>query len=104
MAAVALRNHAGDGDGDGDSRSSDSSDLSDDATTSGRSTSARFTYDQTSIPEAAEDRQALLDWAYFEATTLVRQYGDLLEEVQLYMNTGTSTVGECVLMIEEELS
>ncbi|KAJ1419423.1 hypothetical protein B484DRAFT_400194 [Ochromonadaceae sp. CCMP2298] len=62
-----------------------------------------FRYDLQSIPTLKEDRQALLEWAYYEATTLVRQYGDLLEETRLYLNTGTSTVGECALMIEDEL-
>jgi hypothetical protein len=47
--------------------------------------------------------QALLQWAYYEATSLVRQYGDLLEEVNSYLATGTSTVGECVVLVEEEL-
>ena len=51
-----------------------------------------------------EEEIALLEWAYFEATTLLRQYGDLLEEVRLYMDVGTSTVGECVAMLEEQLS
>ena len=61
-------------------------------------------YDNSCIPSNLDDRQALLEWAYFEACTLIRQYGDLLEEVKLYMDVGTSTVGECVLMIENEIS
>lgn len=56
------------------------------------------------IPIEAENRKALLEWAYFEATSLIRQYGDLLEDVRSYMNTGVSTVGECVIMIEQELN
>lgn len=62
------------------------------------------TYDVSCIPSNPEDRQALLEWAYFEACTLIRQYGDLLEEVKLYMDVGTSTVGECIFMIENEIS
>ena len=60
-------------------------------------------YCSTDVPASEDDRQALLEWAYFEATTLLRQYGDLLEEVQLYMDTGASTVGECAEMIDEQL-
>ncbi len=56
------------------------------------------------LPDTEEDEIALIEWAYFEATTLIRQYGDLLEEVRLYMGVGTSTVGECVSMLEEQLS
>jgi hypothetical protein len=56
------------------------------------------------LPSEQEDRTALLEWAYFEAEALVRQYGDLLEEVEGFMETGASTVGECSLMIEDELS
>lgn len=56
------------------------------------------------IPLNIKDRSAFIDWAYYEATTLVRQYGNLLESVRAYMKTGTASVGECVLMIEQELS
>ena len=55
------------------------------------------------IPGAAEDQDALLQWAYYEASTLIKQYGDLLEGVNGYLGTGTSTVGECVMLVEEEL-
>jgi hypothetical protein len=55
------------------------------------------------IPESAADRKALVQWAYYEAVQLVRQYGELLEEVKGYLGTGTSTVGECAMMVEEEL-
>lgn len=56
------------------------------------------------LPQTEADTTALLEWAYFEASSIVRQYGDLLEEVQGFMETGSSTVGESVLMIEDELS
>jgi len=56
------------------------------------------------VPDTAEEETALVEWAFFEATTLIRQYGDLLEDVRLYMDVGTSTVGECVSMLEEQLS
>eukprot|EP01038_Epipyxis_sp_PR26KG_P005444 gene5444-7537_t len=55
-------------------------------------------------PLSTDDRLALMGWAYFEATSLIRQYGDLLEEVSSFMRTGTSTVGECTLMVEQELT
>ena len=55
------------------------------------------------IPINEEDKKVLLHWAFFEATTIIRQYGDLLEEVNSYLATGTSTVGECVLLVEDEL-
>eukprot|EP01039_Chlorochromonas_danica_P002026 gene2025-2209_t len=56
------------------------------------------------LPTRSEDQQALLQWAYFEASTLVKQYSDLLGGVSSYLRTGTSTVGECALLIENELS
>lgn len=56
------------------------------------------------LPTRQEDQQALLQWAYFEASTLVKQYSDLLGGVSSYLRTGTSTVGECALLIENELS
>lgn len=56
------------------------------------------------VPSTAADRKELLRWAYYEATLLVRQYGALLERVSRYMQAGTSSVGECVGMIEEMLS
>ena len=56
------------------------------------------------IPEEGPDRDALLTWAYYEATTLCKQYGDLLEDVRDFLQTGTSSVGECSLLIEQELS
>lgn len=56
------------------------------------------------LPKEEADRIALLEWAYFEATTLVRQYGDLLEELEAYLRTGTSTVGECTILLESELT
>jgi hypothetical protein len=59
---------------------------------------------QSAIPKSEEDQTALLEWAYFEATTLVRQYGDLLEQIQSFLRTGTSTVGECSLLVESELT
>lgn len=56
------------------------------------------------VPTQPENKLALAQWAYFEATTLVKQYGDLLEEVSLYLRTGTSTVGECSLLVESRLT
>eukprot|EP01031_Cornospumella_fuschlensis_P031596 gene31596-38184_t len=51
-----------------------------------------------------EDQSVYMQWAYFEATQLVRQYGDLIEKVGSYLRTGTTTVGECALLIEDELT
>ena len=44
-----------------------------------------------------------LQWAYFEAMTFVRQYADLIEQLQVYLQTQTSTVGECLLLVETQL-
>lgn len=55
------------------------------------------------IPNEEVDKQMLLQWAFYEASSLIRQYGDLLEDVNSYLATGTSTVGECVVLVEEEL-
>lgn len=55
------------------------------------------------IPNEEEDKKMLLQWAFYEASSLIRQYGDLLEDVNSYLATGTSTVGECVVLVEEEL-
>lgn len=56
------------------------------------------------IPKSAEDRKALIDWAYYEAVTLVKQYGDLLENIREYLVTGTASVGECAILIEQKLA
>mmetsp|Transcript_8471 Transcript_8471/g.12622 ORF Transcript_8471/g.12622 Transcript_8471/m.12622 type:complete len:515 (+) Transcript_8471:2-1546(+) len=56
------------------------------------------------FPTLEADQAALLQWAYFEATAIVKQYGDLLEDVSSYLSSGTSTVGECAFMIEKEMS
>lgn len=56
------------------------------------------------LPETSQDRDALLRWAYFEANAIIRQYGDLLEELRAYLETGTSSVGECVLLVEDTLT
>ena len=55
------------------------------------------------FPLSDEDQSALLQWAYFESSAIIKQYGDLLEDVTAYMGSGTSTVGECALMIEREM-
>lgn len=55
------------------------------------------------FPLTEEDQSALLQWAFFESSAIIKQYGDLLEEVTAYMGSGTSTVGECALMIEGEM-
>ena len=57
-----------------------------------------------SLPIKAEDKEALLQWAYFEAQSLVRQYADLLEDVQDYLGSGTSSVGECTALLEQEMT
>jgi hypothetical protein len=56
------------------------------------------------LPETAADQDCLLRWAYFEAASLVRQYADLLEELSDYLESGSSSAGECALLIEERLT
>jgi hypothetical protein len=51
----------------------------------------------------AEQETALLQWAYFEACSFVNQYADLIDNLRSYLRTGTSTVGECALLIEQDL-
>lgn len=46
------------------------------------------------LPQNEKDQKALLEWAYYEASAMLRQYGDLFEDVHDYLKTGTSTVGE----------
>ena len=55
------------------------------------------------IPASQADKEALVLWAYNEAIALIRQYGELVEGVSSYISSGTTTVGECALLIEGEL-
>jgi hypothetical protein len=55
------------------------------------------------IPAEAADREALIQWAYNEASLLIRQYGNLLDGVSDYVQSGTTTIGECAMLIEQEL-
>jgi len=55
------------------------------------------------VPAEGADRDALVRWAYYEAVALCKQYGDLLEDVRDFLQTGTSSVGECSLLIEQVL-
>lgn len=55
------------------------------------------------LPQNEKDQKALLEWAYYEASAMLRQYGELFEDVHDYLKTGTSTVGQCTLLIEEKL-
>ena len=70
---------------------------------SGNTGRGRAAEEAAAVPTAAADQDAWLQWGYYEATALVRQYGGLLEEVKAFLGTGTSTVGECALLIEEQL-
>ena len=74
-----------------------------DGGSSGRGRGNDETAGGAAVPTAAADQDAWLQWGYYEATALVRQYGDLLEEVKGFLGTGTTTVGECALLIEEQL-
>ena len=75
------------------------------ATTSTSDPSSITTVPPSSLPiPRIEDQSVYMQWAYFEATQLVRQYGDLIEKVGSYLRTGTTTVGECALLIEDELT
>lgn len=55
------------------------------------------------VPAKEEDKDALLRWAYFEADTLLKQYGDLVVDVGDYLGSGSSSVGEVVALLEQEL-
>lgn len=55
------------------------------------------------VPSNPDDREALLRWAFFEASSLIRQYADLLDDVRSFLQTGSTTVGECVFLVEDEL-
>lgn len=55
-------------------------------------------------PKDENDQEAFIQWAYFEATVLIRQYGDLLEEISAFLRTGSTSVGECTLLAENKLS
>jgi len=55
------------------------------------------------LPAAADDKEALVQWAYNEATLLIRQYGSLIETVSDYIQSGTASIGEIAVLIEEEL-
>lgn len=56
------------------------------------------------VPTASADQEALLQWAYYEAELLLKQYGDVLEGLNDYITVGTSNVAECVEFLESELS
>ena len=56
------------------------------------------------LPSTGETRQALLEWAFYEATQLARQYADVVEDVRSFIETGTTSVGECVLLVDSELT
>lgn len=55
------------------------------------------------VPSNTEDRKALLEWAYYEAETIIKLYGDLLEDISTALLRRKLTVGECALLIEKEL-
>ena len=56
------------------------------------------------IPANEEDKEVLLRWAYYEADTLLKQYGDLVVDVGDYLGSGTSSVGEVVALLEQEMN
>jgi hypothetical protein len=56
------------------------------------------------LPKDKEGQNALLRWAYYEAVVLCKQYSDVLDDVRDFLRTGTSSTGECSLLIENELS
>ena len=49
-------------------------------------------------------KQKLLQWSYIESSTYLRRYGDILEEVRAYLQTKSSSAGECAMLLEERLS
>ena len=56
------------------------------------------------IPASEEDKEVMLRWAYIEADTLLKQYGDLVVDVGDYLGSGTSSVGEVVALLEQEMN
>ena len=48
-------------------------------------------------------QKELINWAYFEASALVRTYADLIEDVRDFLLSGTSSVAEIVILIEREI-
>ena len=51
-----------------------------------------------------ESKEKFLQWSYIEACTFVKRYGDVLEEVRAYLQTKSSSAGECAMLLEERLS
>ena len=49
------------------------------------------------------ERENLLKWAYLESSTFLKRYGDVLEEIRAYLQTRTSSPGECALLLEDML-
>lgn len=49
------------------------------------------------------DQEKLINWAFNEAVILVKQYGEVVEEMNSFLLSGTATVGECVQLIEDQL-
>ena len=49
------------------------------------------------------ERETFLKWAFLEANSFLKRYADVLEEIRVYLQTRTSSPGECSLLIEERL-
>jgi hypothetical protein len=56
------------------------------------------------IPSDDNEIDILLRWSYYEAEILIKQYGEILDDLRGYINTGSSNVAECIHLIDEELT
>ena len=61
------------------------------------------THEINGLLKAKREARSNLRWAYNEAVALCKQYGELLEDMRDFLQTGTSGVGECSLLIEQDL-
>jgi hypothetical protein len=62
------------------------------------------THEINGLLKAKREARSNLRWAYNEAVALCKQYGELLEDMRDFLQTGTSGVGECSLLIEQDLT
>ncbi len=65
-----------------------------------------FLSKQSDLAEIIDEKgkEKLLKWSYIESSTFLKRYGDVLEEVRAYLQTKSSSAGECAMLLEERLS
>ena len=51
-----------------------------------------------------EGKEELLKWSYGESVAFLERYGDVLEDVRAYLQTKSSSAGECAMLLEDRLS